>query len=117
MKLSKVILTVFAVFAFANVVVAKVPTQLVRPVARPAPAGETPPEFAVFLTDAPGLRRSVRPEARPHVAVTRIVAQPVLIVRTASTVSLSRSLRPQIRPKNLQRKNTIIAASFIPKIL
>lgn len=88
---------------------------MVRPVARPVLASEALPEFVIFLTNAPGLRRSLRPEARPGVAVTRIISQPVLVIQTTSTVLIRRSLRPQARPKNLQRKSTIVAAAFVRK--
>jgi hypothetical protein len=111
MRLKPIIFSVVAALGFSNTVLANTPAQLVHPVARPATIEqETRPQFAVFVTNAPGLKRSLRPQARPVSA--KIVPKPVRVVQVASTVSLKRSLRPQIRPENLRRKNTVVAAGF-----
>lgn len=84
--------------------------QLIQPVARPASVQDVQPEFAVFLTNAPGLKRSIRPQIRPVAA--KITPKRVQVVQVTSAVLLRRSLRPIVRPENLRRKNTVVAAGF-----
>lgn len=112
MKLGTVIIVLMAGLGYSSGTLANTPAQLVHPVARPATIEpEIRPQFAVFVTNAPGLKRSLRPQVRP-VSSAKIVPQPVRVVQVASTVSLKRSLRPQVRPENLRRKNTVVAAGF-----
>ena len=114
MKLSTVIFGLLTSLIFSGVGLANTPAQLVQPVVRPdSIEQEIRPEFAVFMTNAPGLKRSLRPQARP-VSAAKIIPRPVRVVQIASSVSLKRSLRPQVRPENLRRKNTVVAAGFEP---
>ncbi|MGR3662659.1 MAG: extensin-like domain-containing protein [Paracoccaceae bacterium] len=106
------LITILGLMTVSGVATAKNLAQPVQPMARPVTPDEIRPEFAVFLTNAPGLKLSLRPQVRP-VATVRIVPKPVRVVQVASTVSLRRSLRPLVRPENLRRKNTVVAAGFV----
>ena len=73
MKLSVFGLAAVAAFGFSGSVLANTPAQLVNPVARPAAIEqETRPQFAVFVTSAPGLKRSLRPQAKAGRASAKV---------------------------------------------
>ncbi len=71
-----IIAALLLVFTFSTPLQASAPGQSLRPIARPGPVQSIRPDRMVVLTQAPGIKVSIRPLARPRNLVRTRVAKP-----------------------------------------
>lgn len=112
MKGAATIAVVSMLLSMANPAQANAPYKSLHPTPRPGPVEPVRPEFAVFDTTAPGLKKVVRPTARPGSRVMNAAPQPEQIVLASSAGAVMQSARPTPRPQNLKR-STIVRASGV----
>ncbi|MBV1868777.1 MAG: extensin family protein [Marinosulfonomonas sp.] len=82
-------------------------------IAWPAIAGaqsDTRPDRAVFLTNAPGLKVSLRPVTRPGSAPA-VSRTSTALVPVAKLAPGKTSIRPKARPSGIGRENSVLVAS------
>jgi len=89
---SGILAVLFAIFT-VQVSLANAPARSFRPLPKPAASDPVRPAFAVFDRTSPGLKRVIRPRARPGFTTQQTV--PALAIISAGAVP--RSIRPQPR--------------------